>query len=139
MTQNPSVSAELLLPPAQSAGTLCAPVVPQPGVLGPVSLPTSEQVSCGESSSHGRLHPCWEGRVCHPYPPAAKHFTPGHMTRHRIYLFGGLLTSAASSGYAPPARKSLHTRCLTTWFLSSSSSTVSPLPWRGQTLTRAAL
>lgn len=43
---------ELLLPPAQSAGTLCAPVVQQPGVLGPVSLPTAEQVSCGKPSSH---------------------------------------------------------------------------------------
>lgn len=52
MTQNLSVSPELLFPPAQSAGTLCAPVVPQPGVLGPVSLPATEQVSSGRPSSH---------------------------------------------------------------------------------------
>lgn len=45
MTQNPSLSPELLLPPPQSARTLCAPVVPQPGVLGPVPLPAAEQVS----------------------------------------------------------------------------------------------
>lgn len=45
VTRNPSLSPELLLPPTQSAGTLRASVVPHPGVLGPVPLPTAEQVS----------------------------------------------------------------------------------------------
>lgn len=71
--QSLSVSPELLLPPAQSAGTLCAPVVPQPGGLGPVSLPTPEQVSHGKPSSHPAG---WVERAG-PYPPMAEHPRPG--------------------------------------------------------------
>lgn len=67
MTQTPSLSPELLLPPTQSARTLCTPVVSQPGVLGPVPLPATEQVSWVRAASS------WEGRVIqlmlmHPWP-----------------------------------------------------------------------
>lgn len=132
VTQTPSLSPELLLPPTQSARTLCAPVVSQPGVLGPVPLPTAEQVSWVRAASS------WEGRVSelrltHPRPS-----TSPQAAQTDTRSLGGLLTSAISSGYASPARRSLHTRCLTMWSLPSSSSTASPLPWRGRTLTQAA-